>query len=121
MPKNGETFPPLREPTYYILLSLRARSKHGYAIIRDVEEMSRSQIILSAGTLYEALARLLDQGWIDRIEENPEVENPIRPGKPRKTYRLTKQGLRVLEAEITRLEQLLAAARHSLNAGEADA
>ena len=52
---------PLQEPTFYILLSLRGGEKHGYAILKDVAEMSSEQVKLSTGTLYGALFRLLDQ------------------------------------------------------------
>ncbi len=49
---------PLREPTFLILLSLADGEKHGYAILKDVSEISQGKVLLSTGTLYEALARL---------------------------------------------------------------
>ena len=49
---------PLREPTFFILLSLARGEKHGYAIMKDIEDLSRDRVKLSTGTLYEALARL---------------------------------------------------------------
>ncbi len=110
---------PLREPTFYILLSLApghvqpSEQKHGYAIIKDVEELSGGKIRLSTGTLYEALARLLDQELIERVEESPspaESQKQAHPGKPRKTYRLAPRGRQVLEAEISRLNTLIKAA-----------
>jgi DNA-binding PadR family transcriptional regulator len=107
-------FLPLREPTYFILLSLAAGNKHGYAILKDVEELSQGKVKLSTGTLYEAIARLLDQGLIDRVENsNPTREQggAIHPGKPRKDYRLSQLGIHVLNAELDRLDSLLAAAR----------
>ena len=82
--------------------------KHGYAILKDVEELSGGKIRLSTGTLYSALGRLLDQGLIQRVP-NDEGEN-TRPGLPRKAYVLTENGRRVLEAETTRLQSLVAAA-----------
>jgi DNA-binding PadR family transcriptional regulator len=51
---------------------------------------------------------LLDQGLIQRVP-NDEGEN-TRPGLPRKAYILTENGRRVLEAETTRLQSLVAAA-----------
>ena len=111
---------PLREPTFFILLSLVPEDKHGYAILKDVAEISQGKVRLSTGTLYEALARLLDQGFIERVfddkvgaDESPKGQN--HPGKPRKAYRLTKTGRRVLEAETTRMMSLAATAQHRLS------
>jgi Fe2+ or Zn2+ uptake regulation protein len=41
--------------------------KHAYAILKDVEGLSTGPERLSTSTLYEALARLLEQGWIERV------------------------------------------------------
>ncbi|MBZ0302173.1 MAG: PadR family transcriptional regulator [Anaerolineae bacterium] len=103
---------PLREPTFLILLSLAEGQKHGYAIIKDVAEMSRDRVTLSTGTLYEALARLLDQLLIERVEEPDEMGS--HPGRPRKAYRLTLRGQRAVQAEVNRLQNLIAAAQQRL-------
>jgi DNA-binding PadR family transcriptional regulator len=126
MPAAGSKIPdilPLREPTFYILLSLSTEDRHGYAILKDVEELSQGKLKLSTGTLYEAIARLLDQGLIERIpgEEfarSPNQESRNHPGKPRKAYRLTPTGRRVLEAETTRLQRLVEKARLRLAGGK---
>jgi DNA-binding PadR family transcriptional regulator len=114
---------PLREPTFFILLSLAQGEKHGYVIMKDVEALSSGKVKLSTGTLYEALARLLDQELIQRIDA-PEPADESRmgekhPGKPRKAYRLTHQGLRVLKAETARMQNLVAAAQQRLGKKEA--
>ena len=103
-------FLPLREPTYFILLSLASGQKHGYAILKDVEELSEGNVRLSTSTLYEGLARLQDQDLIERVREEPQTH----PGKPRKAYQLTHSGRQVLQAETNRLKSLLAAARRTL-------
>ncbi len=108
---------PLREPTFYILLSLSEGQKHGYAILKDVAELSRGKVTLGTGTLYEALARLLDQGLIERValEEAAQEATPeAHPGRPRKAYRLTPRGGQAVRAEAARLDALLAAARARL-------
>lgn len=108
---------PLHEPTFFILLSLAPYQKHGYAILKDVEGLSHGKIRLSTSTLYEGLARLLDQGLIERIEDESGKSGETQtehPGKPRKAYRLTLNGRRVLEAEIRRMQALVATARHQL-------
>jgi DNA-binding PadR family transcriptional regulator len=90
---------PLSEPVLLILLSLAGQPQHGYAILKDVERMSDGRVILSTGTLYGALRRLLDDDWINRFEEE---ETP----RGRQAYRLTPQGRRNLQAEIDRMKNL---------------
>lgn len=108
---------PLREPTFFILLSLAQGEKHGYAIIKDVAASSRDDVALSTGTLYEALARLLDQELIERVEAPAAAEERNHPGRPRKAYRLTARGRRTLGAEIERMQTLLAVAQWRLSPG----
>jgi DNA-binding PadR family transcriptional regulator len=97
---------PLREPTFLILLSLAPGPKHGYAILKEVESLSEGRVKLSTGTLYGAIERLLDQGWIRRVDD------PIPNGtnRPRKAYDLTELGRRMLNAEIARLRKLVSVA-----------
>ncbi len=106
---------PLREPTFFILLSLAEGEKHGYAIIKDVAALSNGKVNLSTGTLYEALARLLEQKLIERIEA-PDDATPaaIHPGRPRKSYRLTPKGGQVVQAEMARLQALVLAGEQRL-------
>lgn len=104
---------PLREPTFFILLSISAEKKHGYAILQEVEALSGGKIRLSNGTLYGALTRLQDQGLIERVASD---ETQIS-GKPRKAYRLTQNGLAVLHAEVERLSALVQTARQHLPEG----
>ncbi len=98
---------PLREPTLFILLSLSPGPKHGYAILKEVESLSEGRVRLSTGTLYGAIKRLLDDGWIRRVAD------PIPDGgdRERKPYALTELGRKVLHAEVARLEKLIHVAR----------
>ena len=98
---------PLTEATYYILLSLAQGARHGYAIMKDVRALSHERVVLSTGTLYGALKRLLETEWILRVDE-PEADGN---GRERKLYNLTRLGRRVLEAEVARLDALLESAR----------
>ena len=107
---------PLREPTFFILLALSKHSKHGYAILKDVEALSQGRIRLSSGTLYGALARLLLQGVIqkDTLVENAgsaNLNDSASDPRQRKVYRLTPFGQRVLTQELDRMQALLDAAR----------
>ncbi|MFN2236461.1 MAG: PadR family transcriptional regulator [Anaerolineales bacterium] len=109
---------PLREATFFILLSLAPGKRHGYAILKDVEELSEKRVLLSTGTLYGALKRLLDLGWIERVDEVPVNGENNRSGPPRKVYSLTLKGRQVLEAEAGRLEGLLTSLRMRLSERE---
>jgi DNA-binding PadR family transcriptional regulator len=90
---------PLSEPVLLVLLSLAEQPRHGYSILKDVERISMGRVKLSTGTLYGALRRLLDQGWIEPVEED---ESP----RDRRAYRLTSKGRRNLQAEIERMRHL---------------
>jgi DNA-binding PadR family transcriptional regulator len=110
---NTQSFLPLREPTFFILLSISTEKKHGYAILKNVEALSQGQIKLSNGTLYGALTRLQDQGLIEHVPS----DEPQTSGKPRKAYQLTRDGIAILQAEIDRLAALVNTARQHLPEG----
>jgi DNA-binding PadR family transcriptional regulator len=99
--------PPLTEAAFYILLSLASGPKHGYAILKEVEELSQGRILFSTGTLYGGLKRFLEWDWIRRVHK-PEEDGT---GRPRKAYALTEKGRRILNAEIARLQILVKTAR----------
>ena len=103
---------PLTEATFYILLSLSAGCKHGYAILKDVSTLSDMSLELSTSTLYGALGRMQEQGLIERVDNG--LEAAISPGLPRKAYQLTDLGRRMLEAETSRLRQLVQATGQQL-------
>ena len=92
-------FLPLTEPVLLILLSLAGQPRHGYSILKDVEQMSDGRVVLSTGTLYGALRRLLDEEWIERIEEE-------ESSRGRQAYRLTSQGRKNRQLEIGLMKQL---------------
>jgi len=94
---------PLTETILFILLSLAPSPSHGYAIIKDVLKLSQERVHLSTGTLYGALARLLEQGWIERVEG----KDPDETGRPRKEYELTSLGHSILKAEVERMSNLV--------------
>jgi DNA-binding PadR family transcriptional regulator len=90
---------PLTEPVLLVLLSLAAQPRHGYSIIKDVEQVSGGRVVLSTGTLYGALQRLLTRGWIEDFEED-------ETSRDRRAYRLTARGRRNLQIEVDRMKQL---------------
>ena len=90
---------PLTEPVLLVLLSLAEQPRHGYSILKDVEQISAGRVVLSTGTLYGALQRLVSQGWIERIQEE---DTP----RDRRSYRLTPRGRKNLQAEVERMRHL---------------
>jgi DNA-binding PadR family transcriptional regulator len=97
---------------FFILLSLAPGPKHGYAIMKDAQALSNSRVGLSTGTLYGALKRLLDGGWVRRVDEGQDES-----GRERKSYALTQLGKGTLEAETARMQNLVAAAQKRSTAG----
>ena len=98
---------PLTETTFFILLSLSPKPKHGYAMMKDVESLSEGRIRLSTGTLYGAIKRLLEKGWIKRAEDLTIQAD----GRGRKAYTLSRYGQRILNAEVDRLQDLVEVAQ----------
>ena len=102
---------PLTETTFYLLLSIASGPRHGYAILKDVQHLSSGRITLSTGTLYGAIKRLVEQGWIERFENSEKEEN----GRPRKEYRLTNLGQQIFKAEFARLQSLVTATQNRIS------
>ena len=100
---KSQPISPLTEATFFILMSLSPSPKHGYAIMKEVRDLSGGRIVFSTGTLYGALRRLLEQGWITRVSD-PE---PNPTDRERKAYALTDKGHKVVNAETERLRALL--------------
>lgn len=94
----------LTEAVYYILLAL-VEPIHGYGIMQQTATLSNGRVRLSAGTLYGALASLLDKGWIEQLPEE---------GR-KKGYIITAEGRTVLEQELQRLTELVENGRNRLN------
>lgn len=108
-PTNLQENLPLTEATFFIILTLSPTPKHGYAIMKGAAALSNGRVQLSTGTLYGALKRLLERGWIERVDEDDGVEN----GRIRKAYTLTHLGRRILNAEVERMETLVMTAKQS--------
>ncbi len=105
---------PLTPVAFEILLALTTGERHGYAIMRAVEERTEGRTSLHAGTLYRALARLLEGGLLEERDERPQAGSDER----RRYYALTDLGRAVAAAEARRLESQVGAARdHGLLEG----
>jgi DNA-binding PadR family transcriptional regulator len=93
----------LTEPVFLILASLADKPRHGYALMKNIEEISEGRVRLSTGTLYGAIRRLLEDGWIERFAQKD-------TSRDKQAYRLTTAGRGRLKAEVTRMKQLTRAA-----------
>ena len=102
------SFLPLKHDVVMILVALSAQPRHGYGIIREVEDRSEGETLLQAGALYRTLKRLLTDGLI--VEVDP-PESSDREDERRRYYSLTRLGSRVLAAEIERMAKLVRSAR----------
>lgn len=100
---KADDYLPLTETSFFILLSLATTPKHGYGIIKEVEALSVGRVVLAAGTLYSALRRMLEDGWIKRLEDNGSNGD----NRERKLYSLTDLGRRIFELETKRLQGLV--------------
>ncbi|GAA3867874.1 PadR family transcriptional regulator [Leifsonia kafniensis] len=100
----------MREPTFWVLTVLTGGRRHGYSLIEEARELSDGRVNLKAATLYAALERLGQQGWV--ALDGDEVVD----GRLRRYFRLTDAGAVQLEAEVARLEANARQARTRLQA-----
>src|SRR3954449_11084492 len=91
--RDGRELGHYSDPPLLVLASLASGPKHGHAMIEDIVQLCGTR--LGPGTLYGAIARLEQQGWIA----------PLRPEDRRQPYRITAQGAHVLRARLTTLQQ----------------
>lgn len=85
----------MTDPTILVLASLCAGDKHGYAIMQDVETFAG--VRLGPGTLYGAITRLEERGWI----------KPSGRKERRQPYTLTSTGRTYLEEELSKLRAVV--------------
>jgi DNA-binding MarR family transcriptional regulator len=92
--ENGGEMGRYSDPPLLILASLAEGPKHGHAMIEDIAWLCGTR--LGPGTLYGAIARLEQQGWIE----------PLPSEERRRPYRITGEGLRLLRARLITLQQV---------------
>ena len=103
-----DAFLPLRPVEFHILLSLATGERHGYGIRQDIEARDDSAVP-DVGTMYRALARMVESGLIVAVASSDPAD------ERRSNYRITNRGLRVAKAEAHRLQALTRAARGLLD------
>lgn len=107
-PVDPASLLPLSEQVFQILLALADADRHGYGIMREIQERSRGATQIGAGTLYACLKRLLAGGLIEELDERPD---PALDDERRRYYRLTPFGAAVAAGEARRLEGLVRQAK----------
>jgi DNA-binding PadR family transcriptional regulator len=95
----------LRTVELHILLSVVDRPRHGYAILQEAEARSGGEPGFEIPTFYRAIRRLRVAGLIRAADGEPDVD------ERREYWEATKLGRQVLEAELKRLEVVLAVGR----------
>jgi DNA-binding PadR family transcriptional regulator len=107
---EADEFLPLPTAAFHILVALADRDRHGYSIMQDVSARTDGKVRLSAGTLYSAVRRMLEQGLIEELRDSPDPESE---DQRRRYYRLTALGRRVALAEARRLRDMLSQAQET--------
>ena len=85
---------------------------HGYAIAQRLQQISKEFLQVHQGSLYPALHRLEDQGWLQAEWKESET------GRQAKFYSLTKKGRKHMDAEVANWEHLCDAVGLILRAEE---
>ena len=92
----------MTDPTLLVLSSLIEGDKHGYAMMEDIERFAG--VRLGPGTLYGAITRLEQRGWI----------RPVGTGDRRQPYTITGAGRQYLEEQVAGLEKVVKTAARRL-------
>lgn len=86
----------MSDPTLLVLASLAEGDKHGYAMLEDIERFAG--VRLGPGTLYGAITRLEQRGWIRPVESSEDRRQP---------YTLSAEGRRHLEEQLSDLNLIV--------------
>jgi PadR family transcriptional regulator PadR len=86
-----------------ILKVVAAAPEHGWAIAQQIEQQSNDALQIGQGSLYPALQRLEQKGWIDS------AWHATQENRRAKYYRLTASGRRALAAEMASWRRYVAA------------
>jgi len=106
--RHPDSLLPLTPAMFHVLVALADGETHGYAIMKEVEQLTGGAVRLSTGTLYGIIKRLSNEGLIR------ERSRASRDAARRRSYELTAFGRDVARAEAARLEQTLTIARRKM-------
>jgi DNA-binding PadR family transcriptional regulator len=97
-------FLPLPSASFHVLLVLAEGERHGYGIMREIEQISEGTVRMGPGTLYGTIKRLLENGLVEETGMSPDPESD---DERRRYYRITGLGERVAAAEVHRLSTMI--------------
>lgn len=86
-----------------ILTTVALEPKHGWAIAKRIQQVSKDDLKVPQGSLYPALHRLEQQGWLKA------EWRPTETGRQAKFYSLTRSGRKYLDRELANWNRLSAA------------
>jgi PadR family transcriptional regulator, regulatory protein PadR len=95
-----------------VLKVLALGPSHGYAIAQRLQQISKEFFQVHQGSLYPALHRLEDQGWLQAKWKESET------GRQAKFYELTRKGRKKMQSEVVNWERLCDAVGLILRAEE---
>ena len=101
----------MTQAAFFVLTALADQPRHGYGILREIEELSDGEVQLRVGTLYGVLDRLTADGLIALDREE------VQQGRLRRYYRVTDEGVHALDAEADRMAAGAGAARRRIAEG----
>ncbi len=102
MPKHLPELGRFSDPALLILSSLASGPKHGYAMMEDIEQFSGTRF--EPGTLYGALGRLEQRGWIE----------PLQSEDRRRPYRITAAGVLALKEQLATMDRIVSTGQQRL-------
>jgi len=95
---------PLPPVIFHILLSLGEGERHGYALKREIAQMTNGKLKIGPGVLYGAINKMLELGLIEESDERPDSH---LDDERRRYYRITSAGRQSALAEATRMRELV--------------
>lgn len=107
-PRSPDARLPLPVATFHILVAVADQDRHGCAIMQDVAARTNGALMLSPGTLYGSIRRMLEEGLIVELSER---QRPDENDERRRYYRITTFGRSVAQAGAARLAMLLRQAK----------
>jgi DNA-binding PadR family transcriptional regulator len=102
MPKHLPDLGRFSDPALLILSSLAGGPKHGYAMMEDILHFSGTH--LEPGTLYGAIGRLEQRGWIE----------PLQAQDRRRPYRITTTGATALQEQLATMSRIVSAGQQRI-------
>ncbi len=99
-----QNYTPLTPAVLYILMALAIEEKHGYGIMKQVEQDSEGKVRMGPGTLYGSLKRMMETGY---VAESSKQVDPELDDQRRIYYKLTDAGKQALATELERYQQVV--------------